>query len=192
MSSDSDSDSNPSDDNEDDVQDDEDEEEEEEDDGEENEEEEEEEEESNYEEERLQFYEDVNEGVFRMLPTSDHDGSNVVMIQHNFDNQDLSAAAPASGRQSLPWNSNFPFSLDIFDEPPSVSDSNGINSHPQFVAEVVRLDTANNRAQRLLRQRRYQLQLANPRHANPPVILQRYLQGVLRGRTTVLHSLFPS
>ncbi|XP_011497625.1 PREDICTED: E3 ubiquitin-protein ligase HUWE1 [Ceratosolen solmsi marchali] len=178
MSSDSDSDSNPSDDNEDDVQDDEDEEEEEEDDGEENEEEEEEEDESNYEEERLQFYEDVNEGVFRMLPTSDHDGSNVVMIQHSFDNQDINATAPTSGRQSLPWNTNFPFSLDLFGEPPSVSDSNGINSHPQFVAEVVRLDTANNRAQRLLRQRRYQLQLANPRHANPPVILQRLLRPV--------------
>ncbi|XP_070171266.1 E3 ubiquitin-protein ligase HUWE1 isoform X5 [Polyergus mexicanus] len=95
MSSDSDSDSNPSDDNEDEVQDDEDEEEEEEDDGEENEEEEEEEEEgsSNYEEDGIEFYEDAGEGgVFRMFPTSERDnGGNVVMIQHNIENQDIAS-----------------------------------------------------------------------------------------------------
>lgn len=175
MSSDSDSDSNPSDDNEDDVQDDEDEEEEEEDDGEENEEEEEEEEESsNYEEDGLQYFEDVGEGVFRMLPATDRDGSNVVMIQHSFDNQDISAQAPASGRQSLPWSTNLPFSLDLFAEPPAVSESNGINSHQLLMAQGS-LDSSNNRAQRMLRQRRYQLQVSNPRHTNAPVILQRYI-----------------
>ena len=170
MSSDSDSDSNASDDN-DDVQDDDDddeEEEEEEDEGEDNEEEEEEEESSNYEEDGLQFYEDVGEGVFRMLPSGDRDGGNVVMIQHSFDNQDLNAVPPST-RQSLPWNTNFPFSLDLFE--PSGSEANGINTHPLLVAQGS-LDTANNR-NRLLRQRRYQLQLANPRHSNPPVILQR-------------------
>ncbi|XP_072752701.1 E3 ubiquitin-protein ligase HUWE1 isoform X5 [Anoplolepis gracilipes] len=96
MSSDSDSDSNPSDDNEDEVQDDEDEEEEEEDDGEENEEEEEEEEEgsSNYEDDGVEFYEDTTgeSSVFRMFPTSERDnGGNVVMIQHNIENQDIAS-----------------------------------------------------------------------------------------------------
>lgn len=171
MSSDSDSDSNPSDDNEDDVQDDDDEEEEEEDDGEENEEEEEEEEESsNYDEDGLQFFEEMGEGVIRMTPSIDRDGGNIVMIQHSFDNPDLNAAAPGSGRQSLPWNTNFPFSLDLFSDPP-VPEANALSSHPFLMAQGS-LDTANNRTSRMMRQRRYQLQL-NPRHSNPPVILQR-------------------
>lgn len=176
MSSDSGSDNNPSEDNEDDVQDDEDEEEEEEDDGEENEEEEEEEEESsNFEEDGLQFYEDVGEGLFRMLPTADRDDSNVVMIQHSFDNQDMNAPAPTSGRQSLPWN-NFPFSFDLVGDAPLGSESNGINSHPVLVAHASLVAVGNNRSQRMVRQRRYQVQQSNPRHANPPVILQRYVK----------------
>ncbi|XP_058791372.1 E3 ubiquitin-protein ligase HUWE1 isoform X2 [Phymastichus coffea] len=179
MSSDSDSDSNPSDDNEDDVQDDDDEEEEEEeDDGEENEEEEEEEEESsNYDEDRLNYYEDRVPSMSLHLVShsaADRDGGNVVIMQHNFDNQDLNAVAPASGRQSMPWNANFPFALDLFSESPSVGEGNGLASHPLLMAQGS-LDTANNRAQRMLRQRRYQFQLSNPRHANPPVILQRLL-----------------
>ncbi|XP_076681578.1 HECT, UBA and WWE domain containing E3 ubiquitin protein ligase 1 isoform X3 [Andrena cerasifolii] len=180
MSSDSDSDSNPSDDNEDEVQDDEDEEEEEEDDGEENEEEEEEEEEgsSNYEEDGIEFYEDVGEsGVFRMFPSAERDGSNVVMIQHNIDNQDnVNTSTPVNSRPSIPWNTTtFPLPLGLFEDPPSVSESNGINSHPLLIPQSG-LDTANARAQRALRQRRYQyLQLPNPRNPNPPVILQRLL-----------------
>ncbi|XP_036141020.1 E3 ubiquitin-protein ligase HUWE1 isoform X8 [Monomorium pharaonis] len=166
MSSDSDSDSNPSDDNEDEVQDDEDEEEEEEDDGEENEEEEEEEEEgsSNYEEDGIEFYEDTGEGgVFRMFPSSERDGGNVVMIQHNIENQDIAnTSTPVNTRPSLPWNSTFPLPL-------------GISTHPLLISQGS-LDTASTRTQRALRHRRYQyLQLSNPRSTNPPVILQRYI-----------------
>ncbi|KAL6427457.1 hypothetical protein ACFW04_008764 [Cataglyphis niger] len=180
MSSDSDSDSNPSDDNEDEVQDDEDEEEEEEDDGEENEEEEEEEEEgsSNYEEDGIEFYEDAGEGgVFRMFPTSERDnGGNVVMIQHNIENQDIaSTSTPVNTRPSLPWNTTFPLPLGLFEEPPTGSENNGISSHPLLISQGS-LDTASTRTQRALRQRRYQyLQLSNPRSSNPPVILQRLL-----------------
>ncbi|KAG7210750.1 hypothetical protein KM043_012246 [Ampulex compressa] len=169
MSSDSDSDSNSSDDNEDEVQDDEDEEEEEED-GEENEEEEEEEEEgsSNYEEDGIEFYEDVGEGsgVFRMFPSTERDGGNVVMIQHNIDNQDsvINSSTPTTTRPSVPWNTTFPLPLGLFEEPPSISESNG------------GLDAASTRAQRSLRQRRYHfLQLINSRNPHPPVILQRLL-----------------
>ncbi|XP_063994967.1 E3 ubiquitin-protein ligase HUWE1 isoform X2 [Diachasmimorpha longicaudata] len=177
MSSDSDSDSNPSDDNEDDVQDDEDEEEEEEedDDGEENEEEEEDEEEgsSNYEEDGIDYYEDVGEGIFRMLPSAERDGSNVVMIQHNFDNHENNSTTPASTRQNHPWSASFPLPLGLFEDLPSVSDSNG--TYPMLMTPGS-LDTANTRAQRSIRQRRYQyLHLANSRNANPPVILQRLL-----------------
>ncbi|XP_015599094.1 E3 ubiquitin-protein ligase HUWE1 isoform X3 [Cephus cinctus] len=178
MSSDSDSDSNPSDDNEDEVQDDEDEEEEEEDDGEENEEEEEEEEEgsSNYEEDGMEFYEDVGEGVFRMLPAAERDGSNVVMIQHNIENQDNASSTPVFTAPGLPWNTSSPLHLGLFEDPPPVSEGNGISSHPLLMArnnlDVASLPTS--RAQRLLRQRRYQyLQLSNIRSPNPPVILQR-------------------
>ncbi|KAJ8683247.1 hypothetical protein QAD02_019039 [Eretmocerus hayati] len=121
----------------------------------------------------LQFYEDVGEGVFRMLPSSDRDGGNVVMIQHSLDNQDLNATVPASGRQSLPWSTNFPISVQFFGQPGSISDNDGLGSHPMLVAQS--LDSANNRSQRAPRQRRFQLQLSNPRHANPPVILQRLL-----------------
>ncbi|KAL7301215.1 hypothetical protein TKK_0006181 [Trichogramma kaykai] len=171
MSSDSDSDSNPSDDNEDDVQDDDDEEEEEEEDeGEENEEEEEEEESSNYEDEGVEYYEDVGEGVFRMYPNERDGGGNVVMIQHNFDTQDMNQAPP-TGRQSLPWNTNFPFSLDPFGESPS--EVNALNTHPLLLAQGS-LDAASTR-NRVMRQRRYQLQLNHPRVANPPIILQRLL-----------------
>ncbi|XP_046484252.1 E3 ubiquitin-protein ligase HUWE1 isoform X1 [Neodiprion pinetum] len=179
MSSDSDSDSNPSDDNEDEVQDDDDDEEEEEDDAEENEEEEEEEEEgsSNYEEDGMEFYDDVGEGVFRMLPSADRDSGNVVMIQHSYDNHDNGSSTPASTGPSLPWNTNFPLPFGIFDDPTAV-ESNGINSHPLLMARN-NLEAASlpaSRAQRTLRQRRYQyLQLANPRNTNPPVILQRLL-----------------
>ncbi|XP_011638354.1 E3 ubiquitin-protein ligase HUWE1 isoform X5 [Pogonomyrmex barbatus] len=166
MSSDSDSDSNQSDDNEDEVQDDEDEEEEEEDDGEENEEEEEEEEEgsSNYEEDGIDFYEDTGEGgVFRMFPSSERDGGNVVMIQHNIENQDIAnTSTPVNTRPSLPWNTTFPLPL-------------GISTHPLLISQGS-LDTASTRTQRALRHRRYQyLQLSNPRSSNPPVILQRLL-----------------
>ncbi|KYN41565.1 E3 ubiquitin-protein ligase HUWE1, partial [Trachymyrmex septentrionalis] len=166
MSSDSDSDSNPSDDNEDEVQDDEDEEEEEEDDGEENEEEEEEEEEgsSNYEEDGIEFYEDVGEGgVFRMFPSSERDGGNVVMIQHNIENQDIAnTSTPVNTRPSLPWNTTFPLPL-------------GISTHPLLISQGS-LDTASTRTRVLRRARQYQyLQLSNPRSSNPPVILQRLL-----------------
>lgn len=166
MSSDSDSDSNPSDDNEDEVQDDEDEEEEEEDDGEENEEEEEEEEEgsSNYEEDGIEFYEDSGEGgVFRMFPSSERDGGNVVMIQHNLENQDIAnTSTPVNTRPSLPWNTTFPLPL-------------GISTHPLLISQGS-LDTASTRTRVLRRARQYQyLQLSNPRSSNPPVILQRLL-----------------
>ncbi|XP_024868314.1 E3 ubiquitin-protein ligase HUWE1 isoform X2 [Temnothorax curvispinosus] len=179
MSSDSDSDSNPSDDNEDEVQDDEDEEEEEEDDGEENEEEEEEEEEgsSNYEEDGIEFYEDAGEGgVFRMFPSSERDGGNVVMIQHNIENQDIAnTSTPVNTRPSLPWTSTFPLPLGLFEEPPAGSENNGISTHPLLISQGS-LDTASTRTQRALRHRRYQyLQLSNPRSSNPPVILQRLL-----------------
>ncbi|XP_053985847.1 E3 ubiquitin-protein ligase HUWE1-like isoform X2 [Hylaeus volcanicus] len=174
MSSDSDSDSNPSDDNEDEVQDDEDEEEEEEDDGEENEEEEEEEEDgsSNYEEDGIEFYEDVGENsVFRMFPSTERDGSNVVMIQHSIDNQDnVNSSTPVTPRPSIPWSTTFPLPLGLFEEPPSVSEANGINPHPLLIP------SPSTRAQRAMRQRRYQyLHLTNPRNPNPPVILQRLL-----------------
>ncbi|KZC13383.1 E3 ubiquitin-protein ligase HUWE1 [Dufourea novaeangliae] len=178
MSSDSDSDSNPSDDNEDEVQDEEDEEEEEEDDGEENEEEEEEEEEgsSNYEEDGIEFYEDVESGVFRMFPSTERDGSNVVMIQHNIDNQDnLNTSTPVTPRPSIPWTTTFPLPLGLFEDPSSVSEGNGINSHPLLIPQGS-LDVASTRAPRAPRQRRYQfLQIQNPRNPNPPVILQRLL-----------------
>ncbi|XP_020278772.1 E3 ubiquitin-protein ligase HUWE1 isoform X2 [Pseudomyrmex gracilis] len=182
MSSDSDSDSNPSDDNEDEVQDDEDEEEEEEDDGEENEEEEEEEEEgsSNYEEDGIDIYrEAVEHGVVRMFP-SERDDGNVVMIQHNIDNQDIAnTSTPVNTRPSLPWNTTFPLPLGLFEEPPTGSENNGISTHPLLISQGS-LDTASTRTQRqhALRQRaqRYQyLQLSNPRSSNPPVILQRLL-----------------
>ncbi|KAG6803233.1 E3 ubiquitin-protein ligase HUWE1 isoform X1 [Apis mellifera caucasica] len=179
MSSDSDSDSNPSDDNEDEVQDDEDEEEEEEDDGEENEEEEEEEEEgsSNYEEDGIEFYEDVGEsGVFRMIPSTDRDGSSVVMIRHNIDNQDnVNSSTTVTPRSSLPWSTTFPLPLGLFENPPSISESSGINSHSLLIPQGG-LDATNTRGQRAVRPRRYQyLQLPNPRNPNPPVILQRLL-----------------
>ncbi|XP_076227161.1 HECT, UBA and WWE domain containing E3 ubiquitin protein ligase 1 isoform X5 [Nomia melanderi] len=185
MSSDSDADSNPSDDNEDEVQDDEDEEEEEEDDGEENEEEEEEEEEgsSNYEEDGIEFYEDVEgDGVFRMFPSTERDGSNVVIIQHNIDNQDnLSTSTPVTPRSSLPWATTFPLPLGLFEDSPSVSESNGMNSHPLLIPQSG-LDGAHTRVQRALRQRRYQfLQIQNPRNPNPPVILQRLLGPAAQG-----------
>ncbi|XP_043484818.1 E3 ubiquitin-protein ligase HUWE1 isoform X4 [Leptopilina heterotoma] len=197
MSSDSDSESNPSEDNEDEVQDDDDEEEEEEDDGEENEEEEEEEEEgsSNYEEDGLDFYEDVGESVFRMLPSSERDVSNVVMIQHNFGNEGADhPTAPTGSRQSLQWSGNMPLPLGSFEEPTSVSASNasfnsrrrvdgslllsrilGISLQPLLMAQNS-LDPSNSRLPRALRQRRYQyLHVPNPRNPNPPVILQRLL-----------------
>ncbi|XP_043493606.1 E3 ubiquitin-protein ligase HUWE1 [Polistes fuscatus] len=182
MSSDSDSDSNQSDDNEDEVQDDEDEEEEEEDEGEENEEEEEEEEEgsSNYEEDGIELYEDVGEGsgVFRMFPSAERDGGNVVMIQHNLDNQDnvnTVSSTPISTRPGLSWNTSFPLPLGLFEEPPSFSEGNGISSHPILITQGS-FESGNPRAQRVLRHRRYQyLQLSNSRNPNPPVILQRLL-----------------
>ncbi|CAK9823562.1 E3 ubiquitin-protein ligase HUWE1, partial [Anthophora retusa] len=179
LSSDSDSESNASDDNEDEVQDDEDEEEEEEDDGEENEEEEEEEEEgsSNYEEDGIEFYEDVGEsGVFRMIPSTDRDSSNVVMIRHNIDNQDnVNSSSTVTPRSSLPWTTTFPLPLGLFEDPPSISESSGINSHSLLISQSG-LDASNTRAQRAVRPRRYQyLHLPNPRNPNPPVILQRLL-----------------
>ncbi|XP_033329504.2 HECT, UBA and WWE domain containing E3 ubiquitin protein ligase 1 isoform X3 [Megalopta genalis] len=199
MSSDSESDSNPSDDNEDEVQDDEDEEEEEEDDGEENEEEEEEEEEgSNYEEDGIEFYEDVENGVFRMFPPTERDGSNVVMIQHNIDNQDnfSSTSTPITPLPSLPWTTTFPLPLGLFEDSPSVSEGNGMNSHPLLIPQNG-LDGSYISAQRaLMRQRRYQfLQLQNPRNQNPPVILQRLLgsasaQGIPLSASQVLASSF--
>jgi len=98
--------------------------------GEENEEEEEEEEEgsSNYEEDGIEFYEDAGEGgVFRMFPTSERDnGGNVVMIQHNIENQDIaSTSTPVNTRPSLPWNTTFPLPLGLFEEPPAGSENNG-------------------------------------------------------------------
>lgn len=99
--------------------------------GEENEEEEEEEEEgsSNYEEDGIEFYEDAGDGgVFRMFPTSERDGGNVVMIQHNIENQDIVAntSTPINTRPSLPWNTTtFPLPLGLFEEPPASSENNG-------------------------------------------------------------------
>ncbi|CAD6224794.1 GSCOCG00005556001-RA-CDS [Cotesia congregata] len=180
MSSDSDSDSNQSDDNEDDVQDDDDddeEEEEEEDDGEENEEEDEEEEESsNYgEEDHMGYIEGISDAV-RMMASAERDVSNVVMIPHNYDNHDNNAALPTSTRPNHSWSANFPLPVSLFEDLPSVSESNGIGSHPLLLGSGGSLDIANSRAQRALRQRRYQyLQIANPRNSNSPVILQRLL-----------------
>lgn len=105
--------------------------------GEENEEEEEEEEEgsSNYEDEGMDFYEESGEGVFRMLPTSDRDGSNVVMIQHNFDpNQENNSSNSASGRQNVQWNATFPLPFGLFEDQ-SVSDNNG--EHLKLLSLVV-------------------------------------------------------
>lgn len=97
--------------------------------GEENEEEEEEEEEgsSNYEEDGIEFYEDAGEGgVFRMFPTTERDGGNVVMIQHNIENQDIAnTSTPVNTRSGLPWNTTFPLPLGLFEEPPTVSENNG-------------------------------------------------------------------
>lgn len=97
--------------------------------GEENEEEEEEEEEgsSNYEEDGIEFYEDAGEGgVFRMFPSSERDGGNVVMIQHNIENQDIAnTSTPVNTRPSLPWNTTFPLPLGLFEEPPAGSENNG-------------------------------------------------------------------
>ncbi|XP_076294390.1 HECT, UBA and WWE domain containing E3 ubiquitin protein ligase 1 isoform X3 [Lasioglossum baleicum] len=172
MSSDSDSDSNPSDDNEDEVQDDEDEEEEEEDD------------------------EDVESGVFRMFPPTERDGSNVVMIQHNIDNQDnfSSTSTPITPLTSHPWTTTFPLPLGLFEDSPSVSEANGTNSHP-FILPHNDINFINSRPQRALRQRRYQfLQIQNPRNQNPPVILQRLLgpasQGIPLSASQVLASSF--
>lgn len=98
--------------------------------GEENEEEEEEEEEgsSNYEEDGIEFYEDAGEGgsVFRMFPANERDGGNVVMIQHNIENQDIAnTSTPVNTRPSLPWNTTFPLPLGLFEEPPTISENNG-------------------------------------------------------------------
>ncbi|XP_012277229.1 E3 ubiquitin-protein ligase HUWE1 isoform X2 [Orussus abietinus] len=179
MSSESDSDSNPSDDNEDEVQDDEDEEEEEEDDGEENEEEEEEEEgSSNYEEDGIDLYEDVEEGVYRMLPSNDREGGNVVMIHHNLDNQDNAASTPASTGPIVPWITSFPLPLSLIEDSTAVSENNAISMHPLLMTRN-NIDASSlsfSRGQRALRQRRYQyLQLSNSRNPNPPIILQRLL-----------------
>ena len=74
----------------------------------------------------MEFYEDVGESVFRMLPSSERDVSNVVMIQHNFGNENTDhPAVPVAGRPSLPWSANMPLPLGSFEEPPSVSASNG-------------------------------------------------------------------
>ncbi|XP_057320129.1 E3 ubiquitin-protein ligase HUWE1-like isoform X1 [Microplitis mediator] len=177
MSSDSDSDSNQSDDNEDDVQDDDDdEEEEEEDDGEENEEEDEEEEESsNYgEEDHMGYIEGISDAV-RMMASAERDVSNVVMIPHNYDNHENNSTLPTSTRPNHSWSANFPLPVSLFEDLPSVSEGNGIGSHPLLMGQSS-LDIANSRAQRALRQRRYQyLQIANPRNSNSPVILQRLL-----------------
>ncbi|XP_034939530.1 E3 ubiquitin-protein ligase HUWE1 isoform X2 [Chelonus insularis] len=177
MSSDSDSDSNPSDDNEDDVQDDdEEEEEEEEDDGEENEEEEDEEEEgsSNFgEEDHMAYIEGISDAV-RMMSSSDRDVNNVVMIPHNFENHENNSSLPSSTRPNHSWSTNFPLPVSLFEDLPSVSDSNAISSHPLLMAQGG-LDAANTRAQRTWRHRRYQYVQINPRSSNPPVILQRLL-----------------
>lgn len=95
--------------------------------GEENEEEEDEEEEgsSNYEDEGADLYDDVGEGVFRMIPPTERDGSNVVMIQHNYENQDNNATTPASTRPSHSWSTSFPLPIGLFEDLPSVSESNG-------------------------------------------------------------------
>lgn len=96
--------------------------------GEENEEEEEEEEEgsSNYEEDGIDIYrEAVEHGVVRMFP-SERDDGNVVMIQHNIDNQDIAnTSTPVNTRPSLPWNTTFPLPLGLFEEPPTGSENNG-------------------------------------------------------------------
>ena len=76
----------------------------------------------------MDFYEDVGESVFRMLPSSERDVSNVVMIQHNFGNEGAenpTAPAAAAGRPSLPWSANMPLPLGSFEEPSSASASNG-------------------------------------------------------------------
>ena len=120
------------------------------------------------------MYDDVGEGVFRMLPPIERDGSNVVMIQQNYENQDTTAATPASTRPGHSWSTSFPLPLGIFEDLPSVSESNATGSHPLLMAQGT-LDSANGRLPRL-RHRRYQyLQWANPRSPNPPVILQRLL-----------------
>lgn len=55
---------------------------------------------SNIEQDGFEFDEDVGEGVFRMLPATNRYGSNVVMIQDNFDID--ASTSVVSQRQVLP------------------------------------------------------------------------------------------
>lgn len=100
--------------------------------GEENEEEEEEEEEgsSNYEEEGIEFYEDLGESdVFGMIPSTDRDRSSYVMVRRyttNIDSQgNVNASATVTPRSSLPWSTTFPLPLGLFEAPSSISESSG-------------------------------------------------------------------
>ncbi|KAG8038907.1 hypothetical protein G9C98_003214 [Cotesia typhae] len=111
-----------------------------------------------------------------MMASAERDVSNVVMIPHNYDNHDNNAALQTSTRTNHSWSANFPLPISLFEDLPSVSESNGIGSHPLLLGSGGSLDIANSRAQRALRQRRYQyLQIGNPRNSNSPVILQRLL-----------------
>lgn len=62
-----------------------------------------------------------------MFPSNERDGGNVVMIQHNIENQDIAnTSTPVTTRPSLPtWNTTFPLPLGLFEEPPTVSENNG-------------------------------------------------------------------
>lgn len=63
-----------------------------------------------------------------MFPSAERDGGNVVMIQHNIDNQDnvnTVSSTPISTRPGLSWNTNFPLPLGLFEEAPSFSEGNG-------------------------------------------------------------------
>lgn len=60
-----------------------------------------------------------------MIPSTDRDGSSVVMIRHNIDNQDnVNSSTTVTPRSSLPWSTTFPLPLGLFESPP-ISESSG-------------------------------------------------------------------
>ena len=61
-----------------------------------------------------------------MIPSTDRDGSSVVMIRHNIDNQDnVNSSTTVTPRSSLPWSTTFPLPWGLFEKPPSISESSG-------------------------------------------------------------------
>lgn len=59
-----------------------------------------------------------------MIPSADRDGSSVVMIRHNIDNQDnVNSSSTVTPRSSLPWSTTFPLPLGLFENPASIPES---------------------------------------------------------------------